>query len=274
MEIVVNNFDLYSTLMSGECFRVRKINDNEFINILEDRVIHIKQDSNRLIVTSNNNDNLKEVIINYFDLKRNYEEINNNIIESSPSLRNMINKCNGYRILNQGHFETCISYIISQNNNVRRISASVEELSKKYGKKVLFEGIIYYLFPTYENIKDISLEELRSFKVGFRDKYIKDFLNNYDSIKDLDKFDTETASKTLMNIKGIGLKVSSCILLFSYERLDTFPIDTWVKKYISENSNIKNDEKSIKEYAKLNYKEYSGLIIQYMFHSQRNIKKQ
>ena len=75
-----------------------------------------------------------------------------------------------------------------------------------------------------------------------------------------------------MYIKGIGLKVASCILLFGYHRFDVFPIDTWVKKYMSEHYNIKDDVKEIEKFAKKNFGNYSGLVIQYMFHSQRNIK--
>ena len=55
------------------------------------------------------------------------------------------------------------------------------------------------------------------------------------------------------------------ILLFGYKRLDVFPIDTWVKKYIVEHYNIKDDVKEIKLFAEKNFKEYSGLVIQYMF---------
>ena len=75
-----------------------------------------------------------------------------------------------------------------------------------------------------------------------------------------------------MTVKGIGLKVASCILLFGYKRLDVFPIDTWVKQYISSNYNIKNDQKEIEKFAKENFGKYSGLVIQYMFHVERNIK--
>ena len=95
-------------------------------------------------------------------------------------------------------------------------------------------------------------------------------MDEYESLK-LDYLDTKEALNRLMNIKGIGLKVASCILLFGYGRLDVFPIDTWVKKYMVENFNTKNDQKDIEKYAKEHFGKYSGLIIQYMFHSQRNI---
>ena len=106
--------------------------------------------------------------------------------------------------------------------------------------------------------------------MGFRDKYIREFLDRYESIPDLNKLSTKDALNELMKIKGIGIKVASCILLFGYKRLDTFPIDTWVKKYISYNYNIKDDVNYIKKFTEEKYKEYSGLVIQYMFHSERN----
>ena len=73
----------------------------------------------------------------------------------------------------------------------------------------------------------------------------------------------------MTSFNGIGLKIASCILLFGYKRLDVFPIDTWVKKYMMDNYGIADINK-IKEYATNKYGEYSGLAIQYMFHSKRN----
>ena len=101
--------------------------------------------------------------------------------------------------------------------------------------------------------------------------YIVNYLDNYENLKDIDKLSTKDALKELMKIKGIGLKVASCILLFGYRRLDVFPIDTWVKQYMVENYNIKNNQKDIENFARDKFGEYSGLVIQYMFHSQRNM---
>ena len=130
----------------------------------------------------------------------------------------------------------------------------------------------YYLFPEYNDIKDITSEELKRYGVGFRDKYIIDFLNNYDNVKDIDNLSTEEAFNKLINIKGIGTKVASCILLFGYYRFDVFPIDTWVRKFISSKYNISDDVKNIYNFTKDKFNEYSGLAIQYMYHSERNVK--
>lgn len=270
MKIEVNNFNLKDTILSGSCFRAIEENDGSFTNILNDRVINIKQDKNILIVKSSNMDNIKNIIFDYFDLNRNYSEINEKLIKNDINMNKIIEKCEGYKILNQNPFEMCISYIISQNNNVKRISKSIEELSKKYGTKIEYNNKIYYLFPTYDQLKNLKIEDFTNLKVGFRDKYLYDFIEKYNTLQNIDNLDTNDALNELMKIKGIGLKVASCILLFGYKRLDTFPIDTWVKQNISNNYNIKNDQRTIEKFAKEKYGEYSGLAIQYMFHSQRN----
>ena len=272
MKIEVNDFNLKDTILSGSCFRVTENEDGSFTNILKDRVINIKQEGNHLIVNSSNMDNIKEIIINYFDLKTNYNEIDEALTKNDNNMKTIIDRCKGYKILSQDPFEMCISYIISQNNNVKRISKTVEEISKKYGNKIVYDNKEYYLFPTYEQLKKLKLKDFTNLKVGFRDKYLYDFICNYEKLKDINSLSTVDALNELMKIKGIGLKVASCILLFGYKRFDTFPIDTWVKKFISENYNIKNNQKTIEKFAKDRYKEYSGLAIQYMFHSQRNIK--
>ncbi len=270
MIIEVNNFNLKDTILSGSCFRVIKEKDGSFTNILKDRVINIKQDGNKLIVDSSNMNNIEEIIKDYFDLNRDYNSINKELSKSDPIMKDIISKCPGYKIINQEPFEMCISYIISQSNNVKRISQIIENMCLKYGKKISFRNKEYYLFPTYETLKELSINDYTNLKVGFRDKYLYDFVNKYKELNNIDKLNTKDALKELMKVNGIGLKVASCILLFGYKRLDTFPIDTWVKQCISEKYNIKNDNKTIEKFARENYKDYSGLAIQYMFHSQRN----
>lgn len=274
MTIELNeNIDIKEILTSGACFRIKEEPDGSITNILKDRVINIQQQNNILKITASNYENLKEIIYEYFDLNRNYKKINEEIIKNNKELKSIVKKCEKYRIINQDSFEMCISYIISQNNNVKRISKSIEELSTKYGSKITFNNKEYYLFPTFDQIKNITIDELRNLKIGFRDKYIYDFLGKYNNLKNIEELSTEEALTELIKVKGIGMKVASCILLFGYKRLDVYPIDTWVKKYISDNYEIKNNQKNIEKFAKEKFGKYSGLIIQYMFHSQRNINE-
>ena len=197
--------DIKAILTSGACFRYTLEEDGSITNILTDRVINIKQDNKLLIIKSSNYDNLENIIYEYFDLNRDYNSINKEIINNNKELKNMVNKCSDYRILNQEPFEMCISYIISQNNNVKRISKSIEVLCNKYGNKVLFEGKEYCLFPRYQDIKNITIDGLYDLKIGFRDEAIYDFIKGKDeTLLKLKQMDREECIKTFEEYKKIG----------------------------------------------------------------------
>ncbi len=273
MKIEINgDFNLKDTITCGQIFRYYEDND-KYIIIIKDRVIEISLNNNNLIVDSNKRENLVEVVKEYFDLNRNYEDINKKIIKNDKNMKDIISSCKGFKVINQDPFETIIEYIISSNNSVKSIRKSLDLIAEKYGEKVLFKNKEYYLFPSPKYLCNVTEEEFRTYKVGFRDKYlvniIKEINNNNLNLKEINNLSSEELMKKLMSYNGIGTKVSSCICLFSYKRFDVFPIDTWVKKIMLEKYNIKTQDE-IKEYAISTYKEYSGLAIQYMFHYKRN----
>lgn len=277
--IIIKDTDinLNDTITCGQCFRFYKMDDDSFTMILSDRVINIRQDNDILIVESNNEDKLEEVILEYFDLNNDYNKINEEILKEDKTLENSIKSSKGFKILNQNPFEMLISYIISQNNNVKRIMKSVELLSIKYGEKVTFKNNDYYLFPSYDNLKSISIEDIKDIGVGFRDTYIINALNLINNgtidLNKINDMDTTDALNYLMLIKGVGPKVASCILLFAYKKYDVFPVDTWVIQAMNElYPSVKSSQKEIIKFAKEKYGKYSGIALQYMYHSMRNVK--
>jgi len=272
------DINLTDTITCGQCFRFYEENDGSFTMVIKDRVINIRNDEhNNLFVESNNEDNLENVIKDYFDLERNYDEINQILLKKDKTMKECIENSKGLKILKQEPFEMLISYIISQNNKVSRISNSVNYICEKYGKKVIFRNKDYYLFPTIDEMKEINLEVLKESKVGFRDKYILSVIENIKNgnlnVESITNMNTNDALEYLKRMKGIGPKVASCILLFGYSRFDVFPIDTWVKKAMAIlYSDIGQSQKNISEFAKEKYGKYCGIALQYMYHSMRNIK--
>lgn len=266
-----NYFNLDSTICCGQIFRYTKDGDTYTI-ILKDRVISVYKEDNYLVVSSNNYDDLENVVLNYFDLNYDYNSIYNEL-QKDDNMYNIVEYNKGANIINQDPFECIISYIISQNNRVSSIANSLNLLAHKYGDKVIFNDKEYYLFPTLERLSNITKEDFKECKVGFRDIYLyttikrmKDGLFNF---KDINNITSKDALNYLMLNKGIGLKVASCILLFSYHRFDVFPIDTWVLKYCKENYNL-NNKNQISDYFVDKYKKYCGLAIQYIFNYNRN----
>ena len=271
---VENELDLENTLTCGQIFRYQQEIDNSFTVVISDRVINLKYDNYKLYVKSNKLDNLENVIREYLDLDRDYKSIMNKIRVMDSTLAKYLDNSLGLKMIKQDKLECIISYIISQNNSVRNIQMSLNMLSEAYGEKVEFLNKEYYLFPKLDRLASLSLEDFRKCKVGFRDKYlvgiIESINNGNFNLNMIDSLNTEEALQYLINFKGIGMKVASCILLFSYQRFDVYPVDTWVKKFMEDNYDIVG-EKNIREYCKKTYGEYSGLAIQYMFNSKRNM---
>lgn len=268
-------FDLENTLTCGQIFRFYKQDNSSYDVILDDRVVNLSVDNNVLFVESNEEEDLENKIKKYLDLENDYSIIDNYLVSKDKNIKNAVEFSKGLNMINQSHFETFMEYIISANNSVTNIANAVNNISKKYGKKVIFNKKEYYLFPSYTELKDVTIEEYRTCKVGFRDKYLYEFVKklneNIISLDYIDSLNTVDALNYLMQNKGIGPKVASCILLFSYKRYDVFPIDTWVKKIMKERYNIEGEE-NIRKFSKEIYGKYCGIAIQYLFNESRNKK--
>ena len=269
----IKDLDLENTITCGQIFRYEQELDNSYTVILSDRVINIKYDNNTLYIESNNEDNLERVIKDYLDLDRDYITIMNNIKKLDNKLSECINQSLGLKMIKQPPIECIISYIISANNSVRNITNSLNLISKIYGEKVIFKNKEYYLFPSLNKLLTITESNFRECKVGFRDKYLVEIIQNINEnkldINSIYSMNSTDSLNYLTSFKGIGMKVASCILLFAYQKFDVYPIDTWVKKFMLTNYGIEG-EQNIRKYCQETYKEYSGLAIQYMFNSKRN----
>ena len=267
----INNLDLDNTITCGQIFRYIIEDDNSYTVILSDRVVNIKYSNSTLYVDSNKLEMLENIIKEYLDLDRDYISIINSIRELDSKLD--IDNSIGLKMIKQDPIECIVSYVISQNNSVKNIQNSLNIISSKYGEKVIFRDKEYYLFPTLDKLINITEEDFRECKVGFRDKYLVNIIHAI-SIGELDinkiyNMNSSEALEYLISFKGIGMKVASCILLFSYQKFDVYPVDTWVKKYMLDNYGIVG-ESNIRKFCKDTYHEYSGLAIQYMFNSKRN----
>ncbi len=266
-------FKLNDTVTCGQIFRFFKQADESFDIILKDRVINVYMDDDFLCVSSNEENDLEAVVKNYFDLDNDYEMMNDFLINQDHKLIDAISFSKGLTMIRQDPFETVIEYMISANNGVPQISVALNNIAEKYGKKVIFNNKEYHLFPTFKDLKELTQDDYRNCKVGFRDKYLKEIVDKLNNGEiNLDEFyllNTKDALDKLMENKGIGPKVASCILLFAYQKYDVFPIDTWVKKIMKNDYKIEG-EKKIKDFAVKTYGKYSAIAIQYLFNYSRN----
>ena len=277
----VTSFEPKHIFECGQCFRWDEEKDGSYTGVVKNNVINVKKVDNSVLFSSMGADVLEELVTDYFDLNRNYEDIKSKLSKIDTYLANSIEYGSGIRILNQDLWETIISFIISANNNIPRIKGIINRISQKNGNKITWNNNEYYTFPTVENLAKVSVQDLRELGLGFRDVRVYEtthkILNNeVDLIKLHEEKDTSKVRDTLLTLSGVGPKVADCILLFStLKRFDVFPIDVWVRRvmnelYIKNDDETKVNKKEIEKLAKEKYGNLEGLAQQYLFYWKRD----
>ena len=275
----LDSFRLKDIFECGQCFRWEKEIDNSYTGVVYDRVINVKIENEVVIFTSSNDDNLKPIVRSYFDLDRNYSEIKDSLSKIDKYMKTSIEFGKGIRILNQDLWECIISFIISANNNIPRIKKIIEKLSKEYGKEIEFNGKKYYTFPTPKELGKASVQDLRNLGLGFRDKRVYETTRKVNTNEvDLDEIkklnNSNKIREELLKLDGVGNKVADCIMLFSLQRFDVFPIDVWVRRVMHDlyihNENEENVSKTeLGKIAEEKFGKIAGLAQQYLFYWRR-----
>jgi N-glycosylase/DNA lyase len=151
------------------------------------------------------------------------------------------------------------------------IKRVIENLSQKYGDYIgTYKGNNYYSFPTPEKLNLTTENEIRRMKTGFRAKYIKDAAEIVSHDKDwlysLKGLTYDTALEEIKKIKGVGDKVGNCILLFSMNKYEAFPVDIWMKRIMGKIYGINGKPEDIRKKSEKIYGKYSGFVQQYLFY--------
>ena len=276
----VNSFNLTHIFECGQCFRWNKNKDMSYTGIVGKNVINISKINNDIYVRSFGEDGLETLFNTYFDMNTDYEKIKNKLRKIDGFMEESIKYGDGIRLLNQDLWETIMSFIISANNNIPRIKGIIERICKRYGNKIVWNGIEYYSFPTPEQLGKATIQDLRILGLGFRDVRV------YETTKmvingeiDFDKLhkekDTQIVRDELLKLPGVGPKVGDCILLFStLKRLDVFPIDVWVRRvmnelYIHNEDENKVNKKLVLKIANEKFGNLCGIAQQYLFYWKR-----
>ncbi|MBO4452837.1 MAG: DNA-3-methyladenine glycosylase 2 family protein [Clostridia bacterium] len=256
-------FDPFVSCECGQCFRFLKISDHEYRVFAGSRAVTVKKLGGDWLFTGTDKEGFDGFWRAYFDLDRDYAKIIKGF-SRDKHLSEAASSGSGIRIFRQDPWETLVSFIISQNNNIPRIKKIIFALCELLGEPAE-SGT--YSFPTPEAIVKAGVEGLAPIRSGFRAKYIVDAaqktLSGAIDPEKIRKMPYEEAREELKKIKGVGDKVANCVLLFGYGFLGAFPVDVWVKKVIGKYYGEGFDPSVFGEYA--------GIAQQYLFYYERNI---
>ncbi len=256
----VKDFELRDTLLCGQCFRFNEQQDGSFFGVAKDKKLNLEKHGETLVFYTSEEDFLS-FWKDYFDLDLDYSKVKEKLSEIHPTLSEAVKFAPGIRILKQDSFEALISFIISQNNNIKRISGIVDRLCQLCGKEIE-KGM--FAFPEISVLAKMSPEDLAPIRAGFRARYIIDAAKkvesgevSFDRIRDLSY---DEAKAELMKITGVGVKVADCVLLYGFHKLQGFPMDVWMKRAMAVLFDSLNPE---------SFGEYAGIAQQYIFHYSR-----
>ena len=131
----VKCFDLDLTLDCGQAFRWVKEKDGSYSGVVKGVYLNIKKlGDDTFILKDTAKQDFDNIWRNYFDFDKDYVKICNTLKEDKL-LSSTIDEYYGIRILNQDSWEALCSFVISQQNNIKRIKGIIERLCRKYGKE-------------------------------------------------------------------------------------------------------------------------------------------
>ena len=255
----VTDLDLAQTLDCGQSFRWTQQPDGSFSGVAFGRNVNVSLNGGDLIIHNASKED-EALWREYFDLDLDYGAVRRQISELHPVLKEASRYAPGIRILRQEPYEALCTFIISQNNNIKRIKGIVCRLCEHFGEPI--DG--GFAFPTAEKMASLTPEDLAPLRAGFRARYLVDAAQKVASgevvLENCRSLPYEDAQKELMKITGVGVKVADCTLLFGLHRIEAFPVDVWMKRAL---------EVLFPGMSPSDFGEYAGIAQQYIFHYSR-----
>ena len=307
----VKDFNLDHIFDCGQCFRWSRQEDGSYTGIAMGKAVNVSlkevpagegsgddgtcgpgegqprlesgkfQPRLDLVIDNCSKEDFEKIWRSYLDLDRDYGAIKATLAESDQVMAKAIEGGSGIRILKQELWETMVSFIISQNNNIPRIKGCIENLARLFGEPAgEYSGVEYFNVPSAEVMSGLTAEDLAPCRLGYRAPYLVETARQVMErggveavAADLEAARTpEEACEYLRGFQGVGPKVASCIALFGLGRLEAFPIDVWVRRVMNRLYGI--DEKDIKgmnTYATEHFGVNGGIAQQYLFYYIRGL---
>ena len=258
-------FDIAQIAGSGQCFRMEQLDGERFAVIAGHRYLELEQKDDSLIFWCKEEefDNFWKT---YFDLDTDYKVFLDSVDRRDSYLKAASQSGKGIRILRQDLWEMLITFLVTQQNNIRRIRKIIDLLCVNYGEERCCpagsSAKIYYTFPEPERLAAASEEDLRGCNLGYRARYVKQTAEQVVSgqvcLEKIRELSCPEACEALMRCSGVGKKVADCICLFGLHHLEAFPVDTHIRRIFERHY---PDGFPFERYSG-----YEGVIQQYLFY--------
>ncbi|MCX8116326.1 MAG: DNA-3-methyladenine glycosylase 2 family protein [Desulfobacterota bacterium] len=220
----VEDFSLKDSLECGQFFRFVK-NGEAYLIQASDQIFSIRQKGDLLYYEGVE----ESFLVHFFRLDEDRPSLLKEI-DVDPLIRGAIKRYPGLRLIRQDPWECLVSFLLSSAKRIGHIRCLIESLCRACGEKGSYGSFVGYGFPDPERLRaSLSLDEVRA---GFRKAYlfkIGQTVERADLFR-LKGLPYEEARQRLLGLAGVGKKIADCVLLYSLDFLQAFPIDTWIRK--------------------------------------------
>lgn len=190
---------------------------------------------------------------------------------SDKVLHHALQKFPGLRILKHDAHETLIGFLCSSNKRILQIRKMVAALANQLGEPLAGS---FNQLPSWAALAQASDAELKSCALGYRAHFIRNTAKilekNPQWITEYQKLSTPQLIEKLQSLPGVGPKVAACVALFGFQRLESFPVDTWVVQALSSAYGLNHYKpKQLEDFGRIHFGAAAGLAQQYLFASAR-----
>jgi N-glycosylase/DNA lyase len=221
------------TFESGQIFQWRKA-DGWWLGIVGTHATMLRTEGGSLLVRSNpeaSEERIKEFMclnVRYDDLAggRSVDEFTSSLLQDYR----------GLRILKQDPWSCLMSYIVSASLSIRAIDRVLGSIASSC-RELNVDGLSLRELPGPSDF--LNVRRPRKRYLGRKWSYLRqaardidDGTLDFDEIRSL-PYDVAWSSLVIAkesHVMGVGPKVADCLLLFSLDKPEAFPMDRWIMR--------------------------------------------
>lgn len=279
MQVKVKDFNLSATIESGQVFGFSG-KEGIYSGAICGNDVTISETADGLEIVGG----ISETAVrHYFDLERDLEPIYDWLDEDERlCIRTRAHGCaplqslKGLRLIRQDSWEALACFIISSNNNVKRIQGIWKNLSGLNNRHIRSGARpCAAAFPSASDIARCHERKLRELGLGYRAPFLQrtaQFVStNPQTLDCIHEAPYEEAKARVLAFPGIGEKVADCVLLYGFQKYEAFPVDVWIARIMQKLyfKGRRADEKKVRNLGRKKWGPMAGYVQQYLFHGIR-----
>ncbi len=269
------DIDIAATLDGGQAFRWWPEHDG-LRGVIGNRAVHISRCEGGVLARSMDGGRAEGIaaqVHDYIGAGLDLDALRLRFADD-PCIGPAVTGYAGLRLLRQDPWECLVSFICSSTSNIPRIKLNVGSVAVALGTRV-GPGDRDFQFPYPGAVAEAGETRLRELGLGFRAKYLVPAAEAV-AAGHLDLHALRSASyiearEALIALAGVGEKIADCVLAFSLDKPEAFPVDRWIKralhKWYGLPENVSNSAAA--DWARAQFGEYGAIAQQYMFHRER-----